>query len=168
MKPRYRVTLTAAERDELHAMNRTAKTDSRRFVHARALLLLDAGPSGPVWTVARTAEALGVSPRMLEHLKKRFIEEGLDAALDRKKASKPPREIIFDGSFEARLIALACSPVPVGRVRWTVRLLANRAVELNLADSVSHMTVQRVLKKTRFSLTEASTGKSHPSTPPPS
>jgi transposase len=120
----------------------------------------DAGTDGPSWGVADTAEALGVSSRTIEHLKKRFVEEGLDAALERKQREKPPREVTFDGAFEARLIAMACSNVPEGYRRWTVRLLADKAVELNFAESVSHMTVQRVLKKTNLSLTSASTGKS--------
>jgi transposase len=103
---------------------------------------------------------MGVTPRTIEHLKKRFVEEGLDAALERKKLDKPPREVVFDGAFEARLIALACSKAPAGRKRWTVRLLAEKAVELSFAAKVSHMTVQRVLKKTNLSLTSESTGKS--------
>jgi len=88
------------------------------------------------------------------------VEEGLSTALERKKRGKPPREVTFDGAFEARLLALACSDVPEGYTRWTIRLLADKAVELNFADSVSLMTVYRVLKKTNFSLTAANTGKS--------
>ncbi len=160
MKPRYRVTLTEQERQELEAMTKTAKTNAKRFLYARALLLCDAGPQGSGWAVADTAEAMGVTPRTIEHLKKRFVEEGLAAALERRQPEKPPREVTFDGAFEARLIALACSKTPEGRRRWTVRLLAEKAVELNLAPSVSHMTVQRLLKKTNLSLTSASTGKS--------
>ena len=160
MSPRYRVTLTEQERSELETLTRRGKTHARRFVHARALLLCDAGPHGPAWSVADAAEALGVTSRTVEHLKKRFVEDGLDAALERKPREKPPREVIFDGAFEARLIALACSDTPEGHRRWTVRLLADKAVELKFAPSVSHMTVQRVLKKTNLSLTSASTGKS--------
>jgi len=110
-------------------------------------LLCDAGPHGPAWTVGDTATALGVTNRTIEHLKKRFVEEGLDVALKRKPREKPPREVKFDGPFEARLIALACSDVPEGHRRWTVRLLAEKVVELNIAPSASHMSVQRVLKK---------------------
>jgi len=161
MKPHYRVTLTAQEREELEALTRTAKTDARRFLYARSLLLCEAGPQGPAWTVADTAQAMGVTPRTIEHLKKRFVEEGLSAALERRQPEKPPREVTFDGAFEARLIALACSETPEGRRRWTVRLLAEKAVELNLAARVSHMTVQRILKKTNLNLTSESTGKSH-------
>ena len=159
MKPRYRVTLTLEEREDLAALTRTGKTSAKRFLFARSLLLCDAGPQGPAWTVADTAEAMGVTPRTIEHLKKRFVEEGLDAALERKKREKAPRGVTFDGAFEARLITLACSEAPEGRWRWTVRLLAEKAVELSLAAKVSHMTVQRILKKTNLSLTSGSTGK---------
>jgi hypothetical protein len=162
MSPRYRVTLTKEERKELESMTRRGKTHARRFIHARALLLCDAGADGPAWNVADVATALGMTSRAIEHLKKRFVEDGLEAALERKPREKPPREIIFDGAFEARLIALACSDAPEGRRRWTVRLLADKAVELSFAESVSHMTVQRVLKKTNLSLISASTGKSLP------
>ncbi len=160
MKPRYRVTLTAQEREELEALTKTAKTNAKRFLYARSLLLCDASPQGPAWAVADTAEAMGVAPRTIEHLKKRFVEEGLAAALERKQPEKPPREVTFDGAFEARLIALACSKTPEGRRRWTVRLLAEKAVELRLAPSVSNMTVQRILKKTNLSLISGSIGKS--------
>jgi transposase len=160
MSPRYRVTLTEQERKELEALTKRGVTHARRVLHARALLLSDASVDGPSWSVSDTSEALGVSERTIEHLKKRFVEEGLEAALERKKREKPPREVRFDGAFEARLIALACSDAPEGHRRWTVSLLADKAVELNFAESVSLMTVHRVLKKTNFSLTAANTGKS--------
>ncbi|HLA27913.1 MAG TPA: helix-turn-helix domain-containing protein [Syntrophales bacterium] len=160
MSPRYRVTLTKEEREDLEAMTRRGKAHARRFIHARALLLCDAGVDGPAWNVADVATALGVTSRAIEHFKKRFVEEGLEAALERKPREKPPREVTFDGAFEARLITLACSDAPDGHRRWTVRLLADKVVELNIASSVSHMTVQRVLKKTNLSLISASTGKS--------
>jgi hypothetical protein len=160
MKPRYRVTLTAQERKELEGLTKTAKTNAKRFLYARSLLLCDAGSQGPAWAVADTAEAMGVTPRTIEHLKKRFVEQGLSAALERKQPEKPPRGVTFDGAFEARLIALACSKTPKGRRRWTVRLLSEKAVELSLAPSVSHMTVHRILKKTNLSLTSENIGKS--------
>src|SRR3989304_251060 len=97
MKPRYRVTLTVEERQRLEALTKTAKTNAKRFVYARSLLLCDAGTPGPAWTVAATAEARGVAPRTIEHLKKRFVEEGLDAALEPKQPAKPPRSVTFDG-----------------------------------------------------------------------
>ena len=162
MSPRYRVTLTVEERKKLDTITHRGKTHARRFIHARALLLCDAGEGGPAWNVSDVAAALGITSRSIEYLKKRFVEDGLDAALERKSREKPPREVIFDGAFEARLIALACSEVPEGYRRWTVRLLADKAVELRFAESVSHMTVQRVLKKMNLNLTSASIGKSLP------
>lgn len=160
MVARYRVTLSEPERRDLEALTRNGKTGAKKFIHARALLLCDAGPTGPAWSVTDVAEALGVTSRTIEHLKKRFVEEGLEVALERKSREKPPRDIRFDGAFEARLISLACSETPEGYARWTVRLLADKAVELKFAESVSHMTVQRILKKTNLSLTSANTGKS--------
>jgi transposase len=160
MAPRYRVTLTPQERKELEGLTRNGKTPAKKFIHARALLLCDASPGGPAWKVADVATALGVTSRTIEHLKKRFVEEGIEAALVRKPQVRPPREIIFDGAFEARIIALACSDAPEGYRRWTVRLLADKAVELDFATSVSHMTVQRILKKMNVSLTSKSIGKS--------
>jgi len=110
--------------------------------------------------VGRTAEAVGLSPRSIDHLKKRFVEQGLQAAVNRKKRVKPPREIQFGGEFEAQLIALACTEPPEGRARWTVRLLAEKLVELDIVPSVSPMTVCTTLKKTNFSLTAVNTGRS--------
>ena len=161
MSPKYRVTLTEKARKELEALTRRGKTHARRVIRARALLLCDAGPDGPAWKVADIAEALGISSRTIEHLKKRFVEDGLAVTLERKPREKPPREVIFDGAFEARLLALACSEAPAGYQRWTVRLLADKVVELNIAPAVSHMTIQRALKKMNVNLTSASTGKFH-------
>jgi transposase len=167
MPPRYRITLTEQERQDLEAVTRDGKTGAKKFIHARALLLCDAGSDGPAWTVAKAAEALGITARTIEHLKKRFVEEGLETALERTPREKPPREVMFDGAFEARLIALACSAAPEGYQRWTVRLLADKAVALNIVSAVSHMTVQRVLKKMHLSLISANTGKSLPKGAPP-
>lgn len=152
MAPRYRVTLTKEERTELDAISSKGKRAVRTVLAARALLLLDAGEHGPKWVVARVAEALGRSTRSLEHLKKRFVEEGLHAAIERKQRETPPREIQFGGAFEARLLALACSEVPPGRKRWTVRLLAEKVVELKIAPHVSPMTICNTLKKMNLSL----------------
>ena len=152
MTPRYRVTLSEDERSRLEELTRCGKTAAHTFVHARALLLCDAGPHGSPWKVADVAEALGVTPRTIEHLKERFVEEGIEAALQRKPRAKPAR-LCFDGAFDARLTALACSPAPDGRARWTVRLLAEKIVELKIAPKVSTMSVHRALKKTNLSLT---------------
>ena len=153
MAPRYRVTLTKDERKELEEISSKGKRAARTVLYARALLLLDAGEQGPKWTVAKVAEALGVTSRSLEKLKKRFVEEGFKAAIKRKQRVKPPREIQFGGEFEAQLLALACSDAPEGRERWTMRLLADKMVELKMVPSVSAMTVCKTLKKMNLSLT---------------
>ena len=101
-----------------------------------------------------------------EHLKRRFVEQGLEFALERKRRVRPPREVIFDGVFEARLVALACSQAPPGRKRWTLRLLAEKVVELGWVERVSVMTVQRTLKKTNCSLIGRSIGGSRPGAAP--
>jgi len=160
MAPRYRVTLTKEERQELESISTKGKRAARTVLYSRALLLLDAGEWGPRWTVEKVAEALGVTSRSLEHLKKRFVEQGLSAAIERKQRLTPPREIQFGGDFEAQLLALACSKAPEGKSRWTVRLLAEKMVELNMVPSVSPMTVCNTLKKMNLSLTKANTGKS--------
>lgn len=160
MALRYRVTLTQEERALLDEMSTTGFRAAKTVLHARALMLLDAGEDGPRWKVGEVSEALGMTSRTLEHLKERFVEEGLEAALQRKDRMEPPRKLVFDGDFEARLIALACSEAPEGRKRWTVRLLAEKLVELRVVDSVSAMTVCNTLKKTSFSLTGAATGRS--------
>ncbi len=152
--PRYRVTLTSEERKQLAALTRAAtKTTGKRFLYARALVLCDRGVDGPGWPVARVSEALGVSARTLERLKRRFVEQGLEAALKRKPRERPPRKAVFDAALQARLVALACSVAPDGRERWTLSLLADKVVELGWAESVSLMTIQRTLKKTNCSLT---------------
>lgn len=149
MALRYRVELGPGERRDLLALTRSARTSVRLFVRARALLLCDTGPGGPAWTVARTAAALGVSSRTIEHLKRRWVEQGLEAALRREPRRRQRKAARFDAECEERLLALAGSPPPPGRERWTVRLLAGKAAELGLAPRVSAMTVQRVLKKGR-------------------
>jgi len=167
MANRYKVTLTKGEREHLSELTRSGKSPTAKFIYARALLLCGAGEFGDPWKVADVAAALGVTSRTVEHLKQRFVEEGLEAALARKTERKP-REATFDGEFDARLTALACSQAPAGYQRWTVRLLADKLVELKIAASVSTMTVQRSLKKTNCSLTAANTGRSHPTGTRPS
>ena len=152
MAPRYKITLTEEERRQLETLTRSGKTTAPKFVHARALLLCDAGPQGDPWKVADVAGALGITTRTIEHLKERFVEEGLAAVLERKPSTKAPK-LTFDGAFDARLTALACSPAPAGRARWTVRLLAEKVVELKIAPKVSTMSIHRALKKTNLSLT---------------
>jgi hypothetical protein len=159
MAVRYRVTLTEEERTELEGITKDGKTPAKRFLNARARLLCDVNKEGSHWTVETIAIALGVTPRTIEHLKKRFVEDGLEVAIGRKERETPPVEVIYDGAFDARLTQLACSQSPEGHKRWTVRLLSEKVVELGIAPSCSPMTVCRSLKKTNFNLTGASTGR---------
>jgi transposase len=152
MSVRYRVTLTQEERDYLEDITKRGKHSAQKFTHANALLLCDTSDNRVKLTVKAVADAVGVTCRTIEHLKQRFVEEGVESALTRKPASKPPREIRLDGVFEAKLIALACSGTPAGNCRWTVRLLADKAVELQFTESVSKSSVSKILKKTNLSL----------------
>lgn len=148
---KYKVTLTAEERNSLQGLIVAKKTAAKKVIHARILLKADAGPDGPSWIDARIAEALEVDVSTVERIRQRFVEEGLEAALDRKKQDRPSRQRTLDGKAEARLIALACSEPPAGRVRWTLRLLADKLVELEIVEAVSTETIRRTLKKTNSS-----------------
>ena len=145
---RYKVTLTADERQHLHDLIAAGKAAARKLTHARILLKADATDGGPAWPDWRIADALEVSTDTVERVRQRFVELGLDAALDRKQRERPPREVKLDGRAEARLIALACSTPPDGRAVWTMRLLADKLVELEVVDSISDETVRLALKKT--------------------
>ena len=145
---RYLVTLTAEERRDLGKLVSAGRRSARTLARARVLLKADQAEGGPAWDDARIAEALGCGRRTVERVRQRFVERGLAAALAHKPQDRPSRERKFDGATEARLIALACSEPPAGRARWTLKLLADRLVELEVFDSVSDETVRRVLKKT--------------------
>jgi transposase len=118
------------------------------LIHARILLKADEGPSGPAWNDDQIVEALEVSRSTVERVRTRCVEEGPDAAL-RPRPSGQVRLRKLDGAQEAHLIAVACSPAPQGRKRWTLRLLADKLVELDIVDAVSYETVRRTLKKSR-------------------
>ena len=148
---RYKVTLTDEERQELQALIAAGKAAARKLTHARIVLKADAAAGGPAWIDQRIAEALDVGVATVERVRQRFVEEGLEAALSRKPQQRPRRQPKLDGRAEARLIALACSAPPQGRQRWTLRLLADRLVELEIVDAISDETVRRALKKTRSS-----------------
>jgi transposase len=148
---RYKVTLEVEERQNLHDLIAAGRSAARKLVHARILLKADAAEGGPAWPDWQIADALEVSVATVERVRQRFVERGLDAALDRKPRERPPRERKLDGRAEARLIALACSAPPEGRAIWTMQLLADRLVELEVVDSISDETVRLALKKTRSS-----------------
>src|SRR5512132_289631 len=145
---KYRVTLTTDERQGLQEMIAAGKAAAQKLAHARILLKADAAPDGPAWTDERIAEAVEVSIATVERVRQRCVEQGLEAALVRKPQDRPSRQPKFDGRAEARLIALACSKPPEGRTEWTMQLLADKLVELEVVDSVSDETVRRTLKKT--------------------
>ncbi len=148
--PRYKVTLKLEEREQLEQLTRKGRVAASKLTHARALLLCDqAEHNGEPFMVKDAAKALGVSTRTIEKVKKRFVEEGLESAIERKPSTRKPN-IKFDGEFDARIMQLACSECPAGAGRWTLRLLAEKAVELEIVDSVSTMTIQRSLKKTSY------------------
>jgi hypothetical protein len=148
---KYRVTLTAQERQQLFALIAAGKAAARKLAHARILLHADAAPGGPAWADQRIAEAVAVGRATVERVRQRFVEQGLEAALGRKPQDHPSRERKLDGRAEARLIALACSAPPEGRQEWTMQLLADKLVELAVVGTVSDETVRRTLKKTSSS-----------------
>jgi transposase len=151
MAKKYRVTLSVAERDELTALIRKGKASARKLAHARVLLQVDESESGPGGTTdEQTACALNLSTRTVERVRERFVEQGLMAALCPQPSTRR-YERAFDGAQEAQLIALACSAAPEGKSRWTLRLLAEQAVELKILDTVSYESVRQALKKTNSS-----------------
>jgi transposase len=156
MNKKYVVRLAGEERDALMALVNRGKTVAYKIKHANILLKADA--DGPGWTDAEIAEAFGCHARTVENVRRRFVLGGLEAALERKKRAHPPREKVIDGEAEARLIALACGPAPEGRARWTLNLLVDKMVELEIVQSVSYQTVRRTLKKTGCSLIAAHAG----------
>jgi transposase len=145
---KYIVTLTAQERQALHDLIASGKAAAKKLAHARILLKADAADGGPAWPDYRIAEALEVSTATIERVRQRFVEQGLEAALVRKAQERPSRQTTLDGRAEARLIALACSTPPDGRAVWTMQLLADKLVELEIVPTVSDETVRRALKKT--------------------
>ncbi len=151
MVKKYRVTLTAMEREELAALLARGKADVRKLKHAQVLLHADKASDGaghgPGWRDTRIAEAVGVGVATVQRLRQRFVEEGLAAALSTCRSGRRVYERKLDGAQEAHLIALACGTPPHGRGRWTLRLLASRMVVLGHTDAVSHETVRQVLKK---------------------
>ena len=146
MNKKYIVRLTDEEREYLNGLVRKGKSAAYKIRHANMLLKADADASG--WTDEQIAKAFSAHKSTVAGIRQRFVEEGLESALGRKKQSVPSREKILDGEGEARLIALSCGAPPEGNSRWTLRLLADKVAELEIAGSISHETVRRTLKKT--------------------
>ena len=154
----YKVTLAAKEREDLEAITRKGSHQSQKVINALILLNCDEGSFNPVRSRGEdVANVLRISARKVDRVKRRFVEDGLEAALCKQQGQRS-YECKADGEFEAHLVALSCGDPPKGFSRWSLRLLADRAVELKYIDSVSYETVRRVLKKTKSSLGERLAG----------
>ena len=145
---KYIVELTSEERKELSEFVSKGKAAARKITHARVLLQSDTSADGPSWTDRQISEALGVHTNTVHGIRLRFVEHGLGTALDSKKQDHPSRRRLVDGDLEVHLIALRCGDPPEGTDRWTLRLLAEKLVELEIVTKISHETVRQSLKKT--------------------
>ena len=154
---KFVVRLSGEERADLEGMIRTGRAAAYRLLKARILLKADVSEGGDGWPDARIAEALETSLSTVLRTRRQLVEEGLEAALARKKRSPPPSRI-FDGEAAAKLITLACSEPPEGHARWSLRLLEKRVVELGIVEAASDSTIGRVLKKTNSNRTKAAIG----------
>lgn len=148
---KYKVTLTSNEREQLLALISKGKVAARKLAHARILLACDETDECRGASDTEVAQSVHVSRPTVERVRKAFVEEGLERALNAKRP-RQTRPRVFDGESEAKLIALACSSPPEGRTRWTLKLLAERLVELEVFDAISTETVRQTLKKTDLSL----------------
>jgi transposase len=148
---KYHVTLTDDERSMLHDLLSAGKAPARTLTHARILLKADESSENPAWSDEAIRQALDVGLSTVARVRERFVEAGLETALERRKPRREYRHLV-DGECEAHLVALACSAPPAGHKRWTLRLLADKLVECEYIDSISHETVGQVLKKTHLSL----------------
>jgi Homeodomain-like domain len=157
---KYVVRLSGEERERLETLIRKGKSPAQRLLKARILLKADVSEGGEGWSDGRITKALETTPSMIYRVRKQLVEEGFDAVLSRKQRAMPAVARIFDGEKEAKLVALACSKPPKGRARWTLRLLENKVVELNIVDRASDSTIGRTLKKTSCNLTAANAGSS--------
>ena len=147
-RKKYVVELSGEEREHLGTVISKGKTAARTILKARILLKADQGRLGESWTDDRICQALDTNEAMVARVRRQLVEEGLEAVLSRKKRETPPIPPIFDGEAQARLIALACSEPPAGHARWSIRLLADKVVELEIVERAHFNTVGRALKKT--------------------
>jgi transposase len=157
---KYLVCLSAEEREQLDAMIRKGKSSAQRLMKARILLKADVSEDGEGWSDSQIVDALETSATTVYRTRMQLVEEGLEAVLSRKRPSRTSVLPIFDGEKEAKLIALACSEPPEGRSRWTLRMLENKVVELDIVERASDSTIGRVLKKLNSSRTSKHSGSS--------
>ncbi len=149
-KKAFHVQLSVAERARLQAITTSGSVSAHIHIHARILLKADQGPDGPAWTDAMISSALDVGLSTVARVRQAAVQNGVEAALHRKLANRVYQRNL-DGAAEAHLIALTCSTPPEGAGRWSLRLLADRMVELGVTERLSHETVRRTLKKTNSS-----------------
>lgn len=152
MQKVFVVRLSPEEREQLTALVRAGKVSALKLMRARILLKADQQERAPAWTDAEIADALEVSLKTVFNIRRKWVEQGLDAALARKAQDAPSRPRKLDGKAEAKLVATCCGPAPKGRSKWTLRLLAGKLAELEIVDSISPETVRQTLKKTKSSL----------------
>jgi poly-gamma-glutamate capsule biosynthesis protein CapA/YwtB (metallophosphatase superfamily) len=157
---RYVVKLSDEERERLHTLIHMGKHPARQLTRARILLKADASEGGEAWSDSQIATALDTSIDTVARTRQQLVEEGFESVLVRKHSPASARPRIFDGAAEAKLIALTCSAPPKGRKRWTLQMLEEAVVELNIVERASDNTIGRTLKKTRSSLTCKSNGSS--------
>ena len=148
---KYSVKMERGQRAGLEQLIRSGQASARKLMHARLLLKADSGEGGPNWPDTRISVALEVSVPTIWRVRRRFVEQGVDDALNRRPQPERPTKRIFDGEKEAHLIALTCGEKPEGEGCWSVRLLAERLVKIGEVEQVSYETVRRVLKKTSSS-----------------
>ena len=151
MPKKYRVELTKAQREQLETLTSSGTIKVRKYKRARVLLLTDEAHKGGRKSDEEIKERVNISLPTIQRIRRRFVEEGLEAALNERP--RPGKPKTFSGEQRAQITALACSEPPEGHTRWSLRLLADKLVELELVDSISHVTVQDVLKKTNFNRT---------------
>jgi len=156
MAKKYYVALNDGERDELKTLIQHGKTQGYRIRHAQILLKLDEIPENREWTIVKIGEAYRANPATITGIAKRFVEEGLQAALGRKEQVNRHRKV--DGKVEAHMIAIACSQAPEGRDRWTLQMIADELVRLEIVESISDTAVHNTLKKTSLSHGERRNG----------
>jgi transposase len=143
---KYKVTLTDDERQDLTTRVSKGKAAARTITRARIVLLADESEAGPSWSDDRIVEALGISRRTVERTREKWVESGLEATLNHKRTPRPQTKRL-DGEAEARLVQLACTEAPDGRERWTMQMLADKLIELEIIETISDETVRTTLKK---------------------
>jgi hypothetical protein len=144
---KYVVTLSAEEREHLRTVIRSGKHSARKLLRARILLKADASEAGDAWTDDQIADGLDTSLATAARVRQQLVEEGIEGVLTPKRSPNSARTRIFDGASEAKLIALACSTPPDGRARWTLQMLEDQVVALNIVPQASDNTIGRTLKK---------------------